>query len=385
MKVLIIGGRRYLGPRLVHALLVRGHEPVLFNRGRSNAPLPVDRPVREIRGDRNRPGDLASVVEEESFDAVVDTQAFGADDTEPVVRTLSGRIGRYLVISSVACYGRLLRVPADETHPYTDDARAFPGGGNDYAVGKRDVEQIVLAAHRESGFPAIIIRPSVSYGYGRLFSVWGYSNRHVDRIRKGRAVIAPDTGEGLIQPVYIDDEAEVIVLALETDGSLGEAFNCAGPVAVPLWQYFRAHADALGLPVEVVEIPAAFLGGFDPMRCTRASENLVFNHAYDVLKLKRVLGFEHRFGLEAGLAATIAFQDQWHLIEPSEADDPDDRLIGAWQTRGNGDPAALGEQARRACGHEPGPIPLTPWAPDHYRPAPHQVRPDGEPRGPRVK
>lgn len=369
MKVLLIGGRRYLGPRLVKRLLASGHEPVLFNRGRTRAPLPVDRPVREVRGDRNRPGDLAGVVEGEAFDAVVDTQAFGADDAHLAVAALHGRVGRYLVISSVACYGRLLRVPADETHPYTDAARAFPGTGDVYASGKRDVEKVLFAAQQERGFPVVVIRPSVSYGFGRLFSIWGYSNRHVARIRAGKAVIVPDTGEGLIQPVYIDDEAEIIDRALVADGAVGEAFNCAGPVAVPLWQYVRAHGHVLGRPVRLEAIPAAVLAGFDPVRCVRASENLVFNHAYDVAKLERVLGFTHRWDLETGLADTIAFQDKWQLGEPTGAADPDDLLIDAWRSRPDADLAALGERVRREAGYDPGAgPPLTTWAPDHYRP-----------------
>ena len=366
MKILILGGRRYLGPRLVKTLLDRGHEPVLFNRGRTNAPLPVDVPVREVTGDRGNERDLAAIVESEKFDAVVDTLAFGAADAELAVRVFSGKVGRYLVISSVACYGRLNKVPADEGHPYVDEIRAFPMPANNYATGKRDVERVLLAAHQKTGFPVTIIRPSVSYGFGRLFSIWGYSNRHVSRIRAGKPVIVPDTGEGLIQPVYIDDEAAIIERALVTEAAIGEAFNCAGPTAVPLWEYFRAHGAALGKRVETVELPASFLYGFDPVLCPRASQNLIFNHAYDVTKLKRVLGFEHTLSLEAGLKETIAFQDRWDLIEPT-GDDADDWLIDAFQNDPACDLQTQGEALRAAKGYQPpDKPPLVKWAPDTF-------------------
>lgn len=364
MKILIIGGTRYLGPRLVKTLLDAGHEPVLFNRGQTRAPLPVSSPVRQIHGDRNRPGALRSIVEGETFDAVVDTLAFNGPDAELAVSELSGRVGRYLVISSVACYGRLTYAPANEQHPYTTDETAFPGGGNDYASGKRDVEKVLLAACRTSGFPVIVIRPSVSYGYGRLFSIWGYSNRHIARIRAGKPVIVPDTGEGLIQPVFIDDEATVIERALTNDAAIGEVFNCAGPVAVPLWEYFRCTGRALGQPVQCVEIPAKLLEGFDPVLCVRASQNLIFNHAYDVSKLKRVLGFEHAYSLEEGLRATVEFQDQWNLIEPTCKTDPDDWLIEAFRSCPEANLRALGEQTRLERSYQPPQgQPLVTWAP----------------------
>ena len=369
MKILVIGGTRYLGPRLVKRLMEAGHEPVLFNRGITKAPSAVKQPVRTILGDRNTGEALPSAVRKESFDAVVDTQAFHGPDAERAVDVFKDSVGRYLVISSVACFGRLKRVPADESHPYISGENAFPGSGIDYAAGKRDVEKVVLEAHRKDGFPAIVIRPSVSYGFGRLFSIWGYSTRHVSRIRAGKEIIVPDSGEGLIQPVYLDDEADIIEKALTHPDSVGEVFICAGPAAVPLWQYFRAHEKAIGKPVNIVQIPASFLEGFDPILCVRASQNLIFNHAYDVGKLERILGFRHSVSLEEGLVKTIEFQDRWNLTEPTRDSDPDDLLIEAFRNRRDADLRALGERIRKESGYvPPDRSPLIKWAPDSFQP-----------------
>ena len=52
MKLLIIGGTRFLGRHLVTAALGRGHEITLFNRGNHS---PEDqRGIETITGDRNR-------------------------------------------------------------------------------------------------------------------------------------------------------------------------------------------------------------------------------------------------------------------------------------------------------------------------------------------
>ena len=182
-------------------------------------------------------------------------------------------------------------------------------------------------------------------------------------------MIVPDTGEGLIQPVFIDDEATIIERALVTDAAIGEAFNCAGPVAVPLWQYYRAHGTALGCQVECVEIPALFLEGFDPVRCVRASQNLVFNHAYDLSKLKRILDFVHAMSLEEGLRHTIEFQDRWGLVEPT-GDDPEDWLIEGYTDSQTASLRRMGEQLREQRNYQPpNESPLVTWAPSQYTPS----------------
>ena len=52
MKILIIGGTRFLGRHLVESALARGYEVTLFNRGKSNPDL-FDQ-IQTIRGDREK-------------------------------------------------------------------------------------------------------------------------------------------------------------------------------------------------------------------------------------------------------------------------------------------------------------------------------------------
>ena len=68
MKILIIGGTRFLGRHLVHSALGRGHEVALFNRGLTNPDLFPQ--VETILGDREK--DLAQLSGRE-WDAVIDT------------------------------------------------------------------------------------------------------------------------------------------------------------------------------------------------------------------------------------------------------------------------------------------------------------------------
>ena len=68
MKILIIGGTRFLGRHLVDAALARGHEVTLFNRGHTNPDLYPE--IETIIGDRD--GGLDALAGRK-WDAVIDT------------------------------------------------------------------------------------------------------------------------------------------------------------------------------------------------------------------------------------------------------------------------------------------------------------------------
>ena len=73
MRILVIGGTRFVGPRLVRALLARGHRVATFNRGHTPDELPGE--VERLHGDRSDPAQLARALAGKAFDVCVDTIA----------------------------------------------------------------------------------------------------------------------------------------------------------------------------------------------------------------------------------------------------------------------------------------------------------------------
>jgi 2'-hydroxyisoflavone reductase len=71
LRLLIIGGTKFLGRAIAEIALARGHELTLFNRGRTNAELFPD--VEQLHGDRKR--DL-SLLAGRSWDAVIDPSGY---------------------------------------------------------------------------------------------------------------------------------------------------------------------------------------------------------------------------------------------------------------------------------------------------------------------
>ena len=97
LRLLVLGGTRFVGRALVQAALARGHQVTLFNRGRTHPELfPT---VEKIRGDRTQ--DLSPLAERR-FDAVVDTAAYFPGEVQLSVNALRDSVGRYLLVSSVS-------------------------------------------------------------------------------------------------------------------------------------------------------------------------------------------------------------------------------------------------------------------------------------------
>src|ERR1041385_6266184 len=115
MRPLIIGGTRNLGPSIVHALLQRGYEVAVFNRGLTRDDLPEE--VERLRGDRTDPGQLRQVLGGREFDLVIDTTLYTGAEAEAVVEIFKDRIGRYIFLSTGQVY--LVRVGAQR--PYKED------------------------------------------------------------------------------------------------------------------------------------------------------------------------------------------------------------------------------------------------------------------------
>jgi 2'-hydroxyisoflavone reductase len=99
MKVLILGGTRFLGRHLTEAALARGHEVTLFNRGKSNGELFPH--VEQLRGDRD--GDLEAL-KGRTWDAVLDTSGYYPDQVRAVAELFKDSLQHYTFISSCSVY-----------------------------------------------------------------------------------------------------------------------------------------------------------------------------------------------------------------------------------------------------------------------------------------
>ncbi|MGC1817496.1 MAG: NAD-dependent epimerase/dehydratase family protein, partial [Casimicrobiaceae bacterium] len=116
MKLLILGGTRFLGRHLVEAALARGHDVTIFTRGRT--PVPWQGRVTALTGDRDpriAPG--LAALDGASFDAAIDCSGYVPRVVEASARLLARRIARYLFVSSLSVYADVSRPGQDESTP----------------------------------------------------------------------------------------------------------------------------------------------------------------------------------------------------------------------------------------------------------------------------
>src|SRR4051812_24208918 len=112
MKLLILGGTRFLGRHLVKAALARDHEVTLFNRGTYSPEGFLT--VETIHGDRHR--DL-SKLQGRRWDAVLDTSGMLPRAVRAAAEVLSDSVERYVFISTQNVYSDVSVCGVDETAP----------------------------------------------------------------------------------------------------------------------------------------------------------------------------------------------------------------------------------------------------------------------------
>jgi uncharacterized protein YbjT (DUF2867 family) len=102
MRVLILGGTRFIGPPIVRYLIEQGHFVTVFHRGVSTTKLPLG--VQSILGDRNNLAEFRSTFEKLAPGVVLDMYAMCEQDALDATRILSGITGRFVVVSSIDVY-----------------------------------------------------------------------------------------------------------------------------------------------------------------------------------------------------------------------------------------------------------------------------------------
>jgi 2'-hydroxyisoflavone reductase len=231
LRILVLGGTRFVGRHIVAAALVGGHVVTLFNRGRSGPGLFPG--VEALIGDRE--GDHAGL-RGRRWDAVVDTSGTEPGWAGRACAVLAGAVDRYVYFSSIAVYA------GSETARDEDSALrgVAADGPRDYGEKKVASERVIAAAFGER---AMIVRPAALVGpFDTRFRFvrWGL------RAREGGELLAPGRPEDVVPLADARDVAAWIVgsIAGGTTGTFnvadprwttGDLIAAAGGSATPVW------------------------------------------------------------------------------------------------------------------------------------------------------
>lgn len=281
MHVLIIGGTGFIGTRLSSHLVRRGDTVTVFASDPPNAGT-ATAGVRWIGGDRRRPRDLRAV-RGTRVDAVVDLIAYDHPNVAPLPALFSGCVDRYVMLSTVAVYRELRATPTPE-----DGAVTWSATGPSYAAAKVRAEHAILSAHRESGFPAVILRAAPLCGPGDPASRENYFLR---RLTRRRPILHCGPVDGTVLNLFADDLIDAIGEALRRPAVAGQVLHLAQPEHVTLGEYVgRIAALARAAPPRFVvrPLPELAAAGFSPFAFPYAP---AAPGVLDVAKARDLLGF----------------------------------------------------------------------------------------------
>ena len=269
---LVVGGTGFLGGAIVDALVGNGHRVAVLSRGATSRSLPEG--VEVIKADRH--GDL-SALRGRSFDRVFDTCAFTPDAVTSLLDALDGKLGRYVLASTIStygCYDKPGLTEATEVPVATQDdfarAAAVPladrasaaAYGPSYGPLKRACE---IVAEQRLGSQATALRIGLIVGAGDYTDRLTWWVRRIDEAgrTKSRIVVAPLPTDRPVQVLDVRDAAGFAVLCAEDE--LGGVWNVNGSV-MPLQKLLNEiHAStASQAEIQWISSDAFLAAGANP-------------------------------------------------------------------------------------------------------------------------
>ncbi|MFQ6538834.1 MULTISPECIES: NAD-dependent epimerase/dehydratase family protein [Aphanothece] len=306
MRILVMGGTRFVGKPLVEQLQAAGHALTLFTRGRH----PVPPGLEHLVGDRSSSADL-EVLAERAFEVIVDSSGRTLADSRAVIERTGPPSHRFVYVSSAGVYADSELWPLDEESP-TDPASRH--------AGKAETETWL----QQQGIPFTSFRPTYIVGPGNYNPVESW---FFDRILHGRPVPLPGDGTTITQLGHVRDLAAAMARCIEVDAAANRIYNCTGTQGVTFRGLVEAAARACGRDPGAVEIRS-----FDPAGLERKARKAfplrMAHFLTDTHRVRRELAWEPAFDLEATLVDS--YDHDYALRAPTTPDFGTDAvLLGA--------------------------------------------------------
>lgn len=322
LRILILGGTRFIGVHITELALKRGHIVTLFNRGQTNPQLFPK--LEKLKGDRD--GQL-DALRGRKWDVVIDDSGFVPRHVRLSAQLLAPNVRQYLFVSSVSVYASFATAPsedsplgklADESIEKVDE--------NTYGPLKALCEQAAEAA-----LPGrvTVLRPGYIVGPGDnsdRFTYWPA------RAARGGEMLAPDGPGDAIQFVDVRDLAHFTLDVLENNvfgtfnvvsppgrftmgDLLSGSVNCANALAKPnvpprpVWvpvEFMQQHNVALAADMPIWTAPTGADAAFAKVNVARALQagltiRAIKDTVCDTLAWHLQRPEAERFALKAGI------------------------------------------------------------------------------------
>jgi nucleoside-diphosphate-sugar epimerase len=296
VKILVMGGTRFVGKPLVAQLLAEGHALTLFTRGKN----PVPAGVEHLCGDRSSAEGLAALAGR-SFDVIVDSSGRTLEDSRGVLEITGAPSHRFVYVSSAGVYADSALWPLSETSPTDPQSRHS---------GKLDTEAWLLAEK----IPFTSFRPTYIVGAGNYNPVESW---FFDRIVHGRPVPLPGDGSTITQLGHVNDLATAMALSIGVDAAANRIYNCSSVQGITFRGLVEAAARACGKDPASVEVRSFDPSGLDK-KARKAFPLRLAHFLTDVQRVQRELAWTPRYSVEAALEDS--YTNDYALRMPTSPD-----------------------------------------------------------------
>lgn len=328
MKLLILGGTRFLGRAIVEAAMAKGNEITLFHRGQTNPDLFPE--AEHILGDRD--GDLDGLAGGR-WDAVIDTCGYVPRIVEQSVRFLAPHVGHYTFISSLSVYAdpSQTNMAEDAQVSVIEDETVEEITGETYGALKALCENVVEDIMGERG---LSVRSGLIVGPHDPTDRFTYWPARLDR---GGEVLAPGAPDSPVQFIDVRDIAAWTLQA--TEQALSGPYNVTGPATrLTMGELVAACQQAASRPSEQTWVSDSFLQAHNVAPYTEMPLWVPAEYAgYGTFNIEKALasGITYR-ALEATVKDTLA----WHATRPTDhewraglSSEREAELLSAWNER----------------------------------------------------
>ncbi len=306
MQILFIGGTGLISTACAAATVAAGHDLWLMNRGLSKLPSAVP-PERVLRADAADEQQVRSAVQGRNWDVVVDWVAYKPRQVEQDMRVF-GAAGQYIFISSASVYEKppshwVITESTPKVNPFWQ-----------YSRDKIACEDVLRRAWERSGFPATVVRPTLTYGPSQIpvaVGSWAKPYTIVDRMRRGARIIVPGDGTSIWTITHGTDFAKGLLGLFGQPGALGEDFHITSDEA-PTWnQIYALVGAAAGVDPNILHVPTEAITASAPELEQGLWGDKSHSAVFDNSKLRSLVpGFKATVPFSEGIKETIAWFDE---------------------------------------------------------------------------
>jgi nucleoside-diphosphate-sugar epimerase len=253
VRTLILGGTGVLSHAVATATIQAGHQVTIVTDGNGILPAPEGLHQHLLLNRNNAQALQAALTRDDypNWDLVVDAICYSESQAADLLPALQNRSKHTIVISTNVIYDWKNSLPLRP-----NDSLLLPEQLKNlkYEAGKVAMEAFWLRAWKETGHPVTILRLPHILGTGCNLGIIPLHNRDpwlLTRLLSYQPLLLADGGHQIMQVVFNQDVAQVILAASGKTETFGKVYNCANPEVITGQEYFAEIANHLNVPLRI--------------------------------------------------------------------------------------------------------------------------------------